>query len=206
MKPLLTGILLASAIFAAKAQEESVTRTYNVNHSKNVSPPDSVELKIDSNVAYYQKTVKVDSNIKVSMIYERALEFAAAKNFQQNYGYEPEGKMIFTTTQDLNTNPIYGGDNDDPDPYTVQFALIIDMKNGRYQYTIDNVIFYLPTQNGSRRFTLYDLYEKETGDQPRRIQKNAKKIIDSFDRYLVSLTGELYKEVEHKSAIFNPKY
>ncbi len=63
--------------------------------------------------------------------------------------------MIFTTTQDLNANALFNGDNDEPNPYTIQFAITIDMKNGRYRYTISNIIFYLPSQNGNRRMTLY---------------------------------------------------
>lgn len=206
MKTFILCFTLASALLAAKAQGEGNVRTYQVGHNKNQSIPDSVKLKVDSNTAYYQKTVKVDSNIKVSMIYLRTLQFMSAKNFTQNYGYEEEGKMIFTTTQDLNANAVFNGDNDDPNPYTVQFAITIDMKNGRYRYTISNIIFYLPTQNGNRRMTLYEVYEKEIGNESRRIQRNAKTIVDSFERYLVSLTGELYTEIEHKAVIYNTKF
>ena len=54
--------------------------------------------------------------------------------------------------------------------------------------------------------TLRELYDKETGNEPRRIQRNAKTIVDSFERYLVSLTGELYTEIEHKAAIYQSKF
>jgi hypothetical protein len=206
MKTFILSIALASALFAAQARDREAIRTYQVGYNKNIAIPDSVKLKVDSNTAYYQKIVKVDSNIKVSMIYLRTLQFMSAKNFTQNYGYEEEGKMIFTTTQDLNANAVFNGDNDDPNPYTVQFAITIDMKNGRYRYTISNIIFYLPSQNGNRRMTLYEVYEKETGTESRRIQRNAKTIVDSFERYLVSLTGELYTEIEHKAVIYNTKF
>jgi len=206
MKTFILSITLASIILAARAQDGGVVRTYQVGHTKNPAMPDSVRLKVDSNTAYYQKTVKVDSNIKVSMIYLRALQFMSAKNFTQNYGYEEEGKMIFTTMQDLNANATFGGDNDDPNPYTVQFAITIDMKNGRYRYTISNVTFYLPTANGNRRMTLYELYDKETGNESRRIQRNAKTIVDSFEKYLVRLTSELYTEIEHKAVIYDTKF
>jgi hypothetical protein len=195
MKTIMLGIALASTMLIAKAQD-----------SRKSAIPDSVKLKVDSNTAYYQKTIKVDSSIKVSMIYLRTLQFMSAKNFTQNYGYEEEGKMIFTTTQDLNANATFAGDNDDPNPYTVQFAITVDMKNGRYRYTISNVIFYLPSQNGNRRMTLYELYDKETGNESRRIQRNAKTIVDSFERYLVGLTGELYTEIEHKARIYNSNF
>ncbi|HZX58530.1 MAG TPA: hypothetical protein VFE54_07380 [Mucilaginibacter sp.] len=206
MKTFILSIVLASVFLTVKAMDGAVIHTYHVGHSNNPAIPDSVKLKVDSNTAYYQKTVKVDSNIKVSMIYLRTLQFMSAKNFTQNYGYEEEGKMIFTTTQDLNANATFGGDNDDPNPYTVQFAITIDMKNGRYRYTISNVIFYLPTVNGNRRMTLYELFEKEIGGESRRIQRNAKTIVDSFERYLVSLTGELYTEIEHKAVIYQGKF
>jgi hypothetical protein len=204
MKTFILCSAFLSIILVTNAQDGGAVRTYQVGHGKNA--PDSVKLKVDSNTAYYQKTVKVDSNIKVSMIYLRALQFMSAKNFTQNYGYEEEGKMIFTTTQDLDANAVFNGDNDDPNPYTVQFAITIDMKNGRYRYTISNVTFYLPTVNGNRRMTLYELYDKETGNESRRIQRNAKTIVDSFERYLVSLTHELYSEIEHKAVIYESKF
>ena len=204
MKTIILSLAFVSIIAIANARNIGTVRTCQFNENSTI--PDSVKLRVDSNAAYYQKTVKVDSSIKISMIYQRVLEFMSAKNFTQNYGYEQEGKMIFTTTQDLNANAIFEGDNDDPNPYTVQFAITIDMKNGRYRYTISNVTFYLPSQNGNRRMTLYELYNKESGNEPRRIQRNAKTIVDSFERYLVSLTGELYTGIEHRAAIYNTKF
>jgi predicted component of type VI protein secretion system len=130
----------------------------------------------------------------------------AAKNFQQTYGYEQEGKMIFTTTQDLNSTPASVEPNEDMQPYTVQFAITIDMKNGRYRCTISNVTFYMPTDYGNRRMTLYDVFQKETSGESRRIVRNARTLIESFERYLISLTNDLYTEVEHKAAIYNSKF
>src|ERR1700761_2048888 len=65
---------------------------------------DSIKLKIEGNTGYYMQSVKVDSGITEHKIYMRTLEFMAGKNFQQNYGYDEEGKLICTTVQDLNTN------------------------------------------------------------------------------------------------------
>ncbi|MBS1500909.1 MAG: DUF4468 domain-containing protein [Bacteroidetes bacterium] len=176
-------------------------------HAAGFAPSDTIRLHVEGTKAYYQQVVKVDSSIKLSSIYTRTLEFMAAKNFQQNYGYEQEGKLIFTTTQDLNENANFtDNDNDNPEPYTVQFSITVDMKNGRYRYTITNVVFYLPTDNGNRKLSLYEVYQKEGDDQPRRISKDAKKLIDSFERYLGTLTQELYDEIEHKAAIYNSKF
>ncbi|MFI5163153.1 MAG: hypothetical protein ACHQHN_17865 [Sphingobacteriales bacterium] len=205
MKMFVLGLGLISITTIAVARGQGPIGTY-VSHDKNLTIIDSVKLRVEGDNAYYQKTVKVDSNIKVSMIYLRTLQFMSAKNFTQNYGYEEESKMIFTTMQDLNANTTSTGEYDDPDPYTVQFAITVDMKNGRYRYTISNVIFYLPSQNGNRRMTLYELYEKETGKESRRIQRDAKTIIDSFEKYLVKLTDELYTEIEHKAVIYDNKF
>jgi hypothetical protein len=207
MKVIIISFLLASGILVARAQEgQTTTKTGSGDHNRKAPVADSVKLKIDSTMAYYQNTVAVDSDIKISTIYTRVLECMAAKNFTQTYGYEQEGKLIFTTTQDLNANAVFGGDNDDPNPYTVQFAITIDMKNCSYRYTIDNIIFYLPALNGNRRMALYDLYEMETGNESRRTQKNARTIVDSFERYLETLTSQLYTEIEHKAAIYNSKF
>ncbi|SDT22075.1 hypothetical protein SAMN05216490_2773 [Mucilaginibacter mallensis] len=173
----------------------------------NTANPDSVSLRVDGTNAYYQKTVKVDSSIMESMIYLRSLEFFAAKNFQQNYGFDQEGKLICTTAQDLNTNKVYVGDEgDNVDPYTVQFSITIDMKNRRYRYTINNVVFYMPTETGNRRLGLYDMYLKATNTQSKRVARDAKKVLDSFERYIASLTGELYQAVEKKGAIDSTKF
>lgn len=204
------SIIFASVLLSAKAWEgEQVTKIHYADHHNQAASfiADSVKMVVDTgSMAYYQKTVKIDSIIKLSTIYTRTLEFMAAKNFQQTYGYEQEGKLIFTTSQELNTNPEYGGDNDDPQSYSVQFSIMVDIHNGRYRYTVSNIIFYLGSQSGNRRMPLYDLYLKETSGESRRIEKNAKKIIDSFERYLATLTTELHTEIQHKGAIYNPKF
>jgi hypothetical protein len=206
MKALFTGALLVFASLIVHGQDEGQVRTSQVPHPEKVTELDSVGLRIDNTNAYFQKTFKVDSNIKISTIYTRALQFMAAKNFQQNYGYEQEGKMIFTTTQDLTTTPGTAEPSDDMDPYTVQFAFTIDMRNGRYRCTISNVTFYLPSDYGNRRMTLYEVYEKETSNESRRITRNAKMLVESFERYLVYLTNGLHAEVEHKADIYNSKF
>lgn len=207
MRNLLLSATLTFIAAFTYAQDGTV-RTYQVNSATTLpQPSDSVKLIVEGNNAYYQKTVKVDSGIKVSTIYINALQFMAAKNFQQNYGYQQEGKLIFTTTQDLDINPVkVTDDSDDVDPYTVQFAIIIDMKNGRYRYTIQNVVFFMPTVNGNRRLTLYDMYQKVVNKDSRRISKAARNVITSFERYITSLTDELYINVEHKAPVFNPKF
>jgi hypothetical protein len=206
MKTLLLSFMLAFSTLATHAQDGTV-RAYQVNSGAPIQE-ETVKLQIDKNNAYYQKVVKVDSNITVSAIYIRALQFMAAKNFQQNYGYEEEGKLIFTTTQDLNVNPVFSGtDSDVPNPYTVQFAIAIDMKNGRYRYTIHNVVFFLPTDNGNRRQTLFDMYQKSIDKDSRRVVRDsANKLIASFERYLTTLTEELYGDIEQKSPIHNTKF
>ena len=206
MKIFILFISLIFVVTVARAQDDGKVHTYQVPTGQAAAVTDTIKLTVDNMSAYYQKLFKVDSNIKISTIYVRALQFMAAKNFQQNYGYEQEGKMIFTTTQDLNVTPGSVEPNEDMDPYTVQFAFTIDMKNGRYRCTISNVTFYLPTDFGNRRVTLYEVYRKEIGNESRRITRNAKQLVDSFERYLVDLTNNLYTEVEHKAPIYNPKF
>ncbi|MDB5022704.1 MAG: hypothetical protein JWP78_459 [Mucilaginibacter sp.] len=205
MKTFFLSFILAFTVYISSAQN-AYERTYQANSAATRPQTDSVKLQIDGNNAYYQKTVKVDSGIKVSLIYIRALQFMAAKNFQQTYGYEQEGKLIFTSTQDLNINPVTtGNDLDNVEVFTVQFAVTIDMKNGRYRYTVQNVVFFRPTENGNMRLTLYDMYQKATGES-RSVSKDARKVIASFERYLGTLTAELHEGIEHKSAINQPKF
>jgi len=197
MKAILLSALLAVSVITVKAQDKSVP-----GHTL-----DSVKLTMDTNdMAYYQRVIKLDSSIKLSTIYTRVLEFMAARNFQQTYGYEQQGKLIFTTTQDLNINAKYGGENDDPDTYSVQFSTTLDMRNGRYRYTINNIIFYLGSQSGNRRMPLYELYQIETNGDSRRYQKNARNLIESFEKYLGGLTTDLHTEIEHRAPIYNQKF
>ncbi len=209
MKSLALSTFLLLFVLTAKARDKIYT--YPADHT--IKPtmfplPDSIKLQTANSNAYYQKTFKVDSGIKVSSIYTRVLEFMAAKNFQQNYGYEQEGKLIFTTAQDLNITQGTAFENYDtnPMPYTVQFAFSVDMKNGRYRCTISNVVFFLPSENGTRRTNLFEVYEKMTGNEPRRVKSYAKSLIDSFEKYLIDLTNGLYTEVDHKADIYNSKF
>jgi len=206
MKAFFISLVIAITVSSVQAQVVTV----QINDIKRPVPTpyiDTVKLQVDGSNAYYQKTVKVDSNITESMIYVRALQFMAAKNFQQNYGYEQDGKMICTTTQDLNINEIYIGDDaDEVDPYTVQFSITLDMKNKRYRYTVSNVVFFRPTDSGNRRLTLFDMYTKASNTDSKRVAKDAKKLIASFEKYLSTFTTELYADIEQKSMIHNSKF
>lgn len=198
----------ALTLFAveATAREEGVMLIYKFADPIKSQQSDSVSLQVENTNAYYQKVVKVDSTIKISQIYLRALQFMAGKNFTQTYGYDQEGKLIFTTTQDLNVNPVNITEDNDVEQYTTQFSIIIDMKNGRYRYTINNVVFFIPAQSGNRRLTLYDVYQKMTNKDSRRIARDARNVITSFERYITALTNELHDDIEHKSLIHNSKF
>lgn len=206
MKALLICIGLALIALTRYSQDDA-TRTYQVNSSVPVPQGDSVKLTIDGTSAYYQRTVTVDTGVGVSLIYLRTLQFMAAKNFQQTYGFEQEGKEIFTTTQDLNTNLFtIGNYSDNIDPFTVQFAVTIDMKKQRYRYTIHNVIFYRPTETGNLRMTLYEMYLRATNGDSRYIKKDSKKVLDAFEKYISALTAELRESINHKAMIYNTKF
>jgi len=200
--------LLNFAIAEAQDVSDGKTHTNQVTHVTGLPVNDSIKLQVDNGNAYYQKVFKVDSSINVSTIYNRVLEYMAAKNFQQNYGYAQEGKMIFSSTQDLNTISGTAFQNDDilPQPYTVQFAFIVDIKNGRYRCTISHVVFFLPSDYGNKRITLFELYQKETSNEPKRIIRNARSLRDSFEKYLIELSNGLYTEVEHKAEIYSTKF
>ena len=206
MKTLILSVSLAFIVATASAHGDK-TRAYDVNSAVKATPGDSVRLQVEGVNAWYQHVVKLDTGITESLIYVRALQFMASKNFQQNYGYEQEGKLIFTSTQDLNMNTVSATeDGESVEPYTVQFAITLDMKNGRYRYTINNVIFYLPTDNGNRRLTLYEIYLKATNTESRRIKKDASKLLTSFEKYIDTLNAELYENIVQKSKIHDPKF
>jgi hypothetical protein len=196
-KHFLFVLLMVFSLSAAHAQGNKPTDT----------SADSIKLKVEGNNAYYQHTVKVDSGITENKIYLRALEFMAGKNFQQNYGYDEEGKLICTTTQDLNINPFSAsGDVDPVDPFTVQFAITVDMKNRRYRYTINNVVFFIPSETGNRRLSLYEVNQMANNTESRRVAKNTQKLISAFESYIGTLTNELYQAIEQKRQMDNTKF
>jgi hypothetical protein len=206
MRTLFLSITIACITLNTYAHQEGTVKIPEDNTGPVKPAADSVKLQIDGNNAYYQKIIKVDSSIKVSDIFLRVLQFMAGENFQQTYGYQQEGKLIFTTTQDLNINPVTTGtDLDNVEQYSVQFAITIDIKNGRYRYTIHNVVFFRPTDSGNSRLTLYDMHQKATGDT-KWVAKDAKKVITSFERYLETLTAELNEGIGYQSAIYKPKF
>lgn len=204
-KRLLIAVLVMVTVqcFAGKFQSKNITG----DNTDFINQNDSVKLIADGNHVYYQKAVKVDSSIKEPLIYLRTIQFMAAKNITQTYGYQEEGKLIFSTFQDLNINRAFvGDDSENVQTYSVQFAIIIDIKNGRYRYTIQNILFFLPTDNGNRRETMTDIYNKATNSDSRRIAREAKALIASFERYISSLTNELNEEIEQKSDLFKSNF
>jgi hypothetical protein len=197
MKTLVLSIMTAA--FCVTALAQGTTRPVGLSNPIK----DTVKLKTSGEQSYYQDTVKTDS-ISERLIYLRAIQFMASKNFQQNYGYQEEGKLIFTTAQDLNVNSTnVNDDNEAVDPYTVQFSISLDIKAHSYRYTIGNILFFRPTDNGNRRETLYDIYKKETNTDSRRIAKYANKFLASFEKYLDVLLAELRAAVEQKSPIYS---
>ncbi|TSJ40578.1 hypothetical protein FO440_12565 [Mucilaginibacter corticis] len=172
--------------------------------------PDTIKILTDTNHnVYYQKTVKVGDNIMAPQIYERAIQVMSAKNLTQNYLDDTNWKLIFTTTQDLNinVNRLFVADiNEEIDPYTVQFAITLDIKNGRYRYTVNNIVFFLPINSYNKRETFYETYMKASTAENKRISKNAKALIASFERYLAGLTDDLKQSIEQKATMYNAKF
>jgi len=183
--------------------------TFTAFAANNFSVADTtIKLQADTNNnVYYQRTVKVADNIIIPQIYERILQLMAAKNFTQNYNDDREWKLIFTTTQDLNINRVYvGDDTDGVDPYTVQFAITFDIKNGRYRYTINNVLFFIPNNGFNKRETFSEIYRKATNTGSKRIARNANTLIASFERYLSVLTDDIRQSVERKADMYSSKF
>jgi hypothetical protein len=201
MRTIILATIFTFASVAAFAEKHWPSLLNYPDTSKSKPLPDSVKLEVEGNYAYYQKTIKLDSGITEPVIYIRAVQFMASRNSTQTYGYQEEGKLIFSTFQDLNINAVsISDDNETVQPYSVQFAITLDLKNKRYRYTINNVVFFLPSETGNRRETLYDIYQKYNNTDSRRIARDAKKLLASFERYLTSLTNDLRDDIEQRSA------
>jgi len=178
---------------------------YHSSSSQKNLMSDTIRFKVDTNRnIYYQGAVKLSKNLTVDVIYTRIVQLMAAKNIQQNFGYQQDGKLIFTTSQDLNINPNYvGDDNDNVIPYTVQFAIIIDLKPGSYRYTINNIVLYFPTQTGNKREPYFDLYLKATDTNSKRVARNAQNIMNALEHYLAAFSSDLRQGVEQTSPMYS---
>jgi len=166
------------------------------------APADTVKLLYDGKNTYYQKVVMVDT-ISEASIYLSAIEFMASKNFTQNYCDQDEGKLIFTSSQDLN---ISGYDSTQPNLYSVQFAIVLDMKNGRYRYTINSATFFY----NNIRWTLFDIYaaayNAQLNAQSKVNARFGKAVLTSFNAYLSSLLTEMNEDITHKSITGNSNF
>jgi hypothetical protein len=201
MRTIILAIIFSYTSISAFAEKQPISFSNYADTSKSKQLPDSVKLEVDGNYAYYQKVIKLDSSITEPLIYIRAVQFMASRNITQTYGYQEEGKLIFSTFQDLNINAVsITDDNETVQPYSVQFAITLDLKNKLYRYTINNVVFFLPSETGNRRETLYDIYQKYNNTDSRRIARDAKKLLASFERYLTSLTNDLRDDIEQRQA------
>jgi hypothetical protein len=162
------------------------------------APADTAKLLYDGKNTYYQKVVMVDTITEAS-IYLSAIEFMASKNFTQNYGDQEEGKLIFTTSQDLNMS---GYDATQSNLYSVQFAIVLDMKNGRYRYTINSATFFY----NNIRWTLFDIYAAAYNVQSKVNARFGKAVLASFNTYLSSVLTEMNQDITHKSVTSNSKF
>lgn len=197
MKTLLLSIAITFITLTALAHH-GIVPAYKTTNTLINAQTDTVKLLYDGKHVYYQKVINVDG-ISEAEIYLRAVQFMALYNMQQTYGNQQEGKLIFTTTQQLNN---FDFPTDKSTQYTVQYAITLDMKNGRYRYTINSTIFYY----NDNTLTFYDLYSAANNGLRNNANLLGKTMLASFEVYLNTFVNDLNENIINKAVTSNSNF
>ena len=124
---------------------------------------DPFNYKAEDRYLYYGDVVKVDSSLTVSDLYKDSKLFVT--------------KLALVNTK-ITTDDLAGGtliaDIEEPatyktqtgigdDPMTLKYSVKIEMKKGRYRYTIDNIVVSYEDDKKTAPHTLYDLNKEKGG-------------------------------------------
>lgn len=178
MKKLLIALLLLSISIGVNAQR-----------NKKTEDVPRIELKTDSSIGYYQEVVKLDTSYTETMLYKRAKQWVSStltsNSIQLNYDSMSEGKLIFTSEQNLYIPQGVG-----TLPFIVRYAFTLEIKDGRYRYTINNIEFGFTTllfSHGERQ----PIYQEWKDCNFGKNYNNHYKRIYALENHLMALTDAL---------------
>lgn len=124
---------------------------------------DPFNYKAEDRYLYYEDVVKVDTSFTVSDLYKDAKLFIAklALSNTKITTDDATGGTVIADIEEPATFKTQTGIGDQP--MTLKYTIKIEMKKGRYRYTIDNIIVSYEDDNKTSPHTLYDMNKEKSG-------------------------------------------
>lgn len=124
---------------------------------------DPFNYKAEDRYLYYGDVVKVDTSFTVSDLYKDAKLFIT-KLALVNTKITSDDATGGTVIADIEEPAIYKTQTGIGDePMTLKYTIKIEMKKGRYRYTIDNIVVGYQDNNQTEQHTLFDLNKEKGG-------------------------------------------
>lgn len=124
---------------------------------------DPFNYKAEDRYLYYGDVVKVDTSFTISDLYKDAKLFItklALVNTKITTD-DAAGGTVIADIEEPGTYKTQTGIGDQP--MMLKYTIKIEMKKGRYRYTIDNILVSYEDDNKASQHTLYDLNKEKGG-------------------------------------------
>lgn len=156
--------------------------------------------KTEDRYLYYSDVVKVDSSFTVADLYKDAKLFLtklALKDTKVTLD-DPNG-TVTTDIEEPGTYKTQTGIGDDP--MTLKYTLKLELKKGRYRYTIDNIlVLYDDNDVKNAVHTLYDM-DKDKGGGIIGVGRT-KRVLKAMDALFASKIDLLNNTMKKRSDDF----
>jgi len=124
---------------------------------------DPFSYKAEDRYLYYGDVVKVDTSFTLSDLYKDARLFVtklALVNTKITTD-DATGGTVIADIEEPGTYKTQTGIDDQP--MTLKYTIKIEMKKGRYRFTIDNIVVSYEDDNKTSSHALYDLNKEKGG-------------------------------------------
>ncbi|MGZ3751491.1 MAG: DUF4468 domain-containing protein [Mucilaginibacter sp.] len=158
--------------------------------------------KVEDRYLYYSDVVKVDTTFTTTDLYKDAKLFIVkmALTNTKITTDDQKGGMVAVDIEEPGSYKTQTGLGDD-EPMTLKYSIKIEMKQGRYRYTIDNILVTYPDKdNKPTVHTLYDM-DKEKGGGVLGVGRT-KRVLKAMDALLLRKIDLLSNTMKKKSDDF----
>jgi len=121
--------------------------------------PGPYGYKTEDKYLYYSNIVQVDTSFTVSDLYKDAKLFItkmALTNAKITADDKTEG-LVAVDIEEKSTYKTQTGIGSDP--MTLKYSIKLELKKGRYRYTIDNILITFEDKDKDNKETVHTLYE-----------------------------------------------
>ncbi len=157
--------------------------------------------KIEDRYLYYRDVVKVDTSFTINDLYKDAKLFItklALTNTDVTYDNATEGTVIVDIEEPATYSTQTGIGSD---PMTLKYTFKIEMKKGRYRYTIDNIfITFMDSDNKNIVHPLYDV-DKDKGGGLLGLGRS-RRVLKAMDALFLRKIEMLYNTMKKRSDDF----